>query len=188
MHLTHPTTAPSTPQSLDVSAPQSLDVSAPHRPVSRRGRKKHLTREVAAELVKCRMTEGKFDEEGVEFPRRTLEQFARDMKFEGVVGYMLHPAMLSRLFSGKLYPDLEVDGELVDWSAMPPSRGRGPATGETLARDGRTFREVVDALAAQVSRLASEVQYLREAHAQLRDAHEQLREQLRSTPAPGGAL
>ena len=155
--------------------------------MSRRGRRKHLTREVAAELVRSRLLEGTTDDDGIEWPKRTLAQFARDMKLEGVVRYTLHPAMLSRLFSGKLYPDLEIDGEKVDWSTMPPSRGRGPATGETLARDGRTFREVVDALAAQVSRLASEVQYLREAHAQLRDAHEQLRERLRSTPAPGGA-
>lgn len=160
------------------STSQSLEGSEPRR----RGRKKQISRELAVMLVRSRMLEGTFDDEGVETPRRTLAEFARVQQEEGVTRHRLHPVLLSRLFAGRIYPDLEVDGEKVNWEKMPPSKGRGPSTGRSeRTPDGRTFREALEALELSHVRLQGSVETLRIEVSRLKKTLEELR------PAPGGA-
>lgn len=154
--LAPPSPDVSEPTSISAPAAQSLEASEPVRPANRRGRRPQLTRELAVELVRNRMLEGTFDEEGIEFKRRTLEQFSRDMYRDGVTRRILHPVLLSRLFCGRMYPDLEIDGRPVDWSDMP-SAGRGPAKGTGLRDrrddDPRSFREIVQSFEVALKRL-----------------------------------
>lgn len=167
------------------SAPQSLNDSKPQR---RRGRKKQISRELAVDLVRHRRNEGTTDDDGIKTPRRTLEEFARAMVEYRLVSYELHPATLSRLFKGHLYPDLEIDGEPVEWAKLPPSKGRGPASGRgTVSPDGRTFREVVESLERQLERLRYEHNLLRLAVDELRAARASRAPQPEQAGQPGGA-
>lgn len=151
------------------STPQSLQASESSRPQAerRRGPAPQISRELAIELVRCRSSEGltiEDDDVGTYTKeRRTLEEFARDMVKEGVTPWPLHRALLSRLFTGRMYPDLEVDGKPVEWSKLPRRGRRGRKTssmGGELLSSGRTFRDALQSLERAVRALQGQVEAL----------------------------
>jgi len=126
----------------------------------RRGPRPMITRELAVDLVRARMLDGTVDPDGTRWPVRTLRQFALEQAEHGLMNRVPSTTRLSQLFSGRLFPDLEVDGEKVDWSSLPVA-GRGRMTGErSKARDGRTLLDHVESLNRRLDRLEARLEAL----------------------------
>lgn len=147
-------------------------------PGFRRGRmpaQRLITREAARDIVITRLSQGKYDDEGVLVPIQTLPDFARSCYENGATTRLVSRALMQQLLSGRLYPDLtDYEDKPIQWHLMPRC-GRGPArrgskaqspTGaETSEPKGEGSQsaemELIAALQNDVSRLTKELDDLR---------------------------
>ncbi len=122
------------------------------------------------------MLDGTFDADiGGVLPVRTLEQFSKEQREAGVLPKRVSPALLYQLFSGKMYPDLEVDGKPVDWSSLPRA-ARGQATGQRIPGTipGKTLHEQYRELKSWAENLQHTVRAQDEQLKSLRDEVKEL--------------
>lgn len=78
---------------------------------------KFLSRDQAAQICLWRIQQA---EDG-EVPG--LDQFARQLKYEGVVSRILSRDLLWKVLSGRYYPVLEWNGTPIDFSRIPLGKG-----------------------------------------------------------------
>lgn len=132
------------PRSAEPDKPAQAPRLKASEPV-RRGREsahRLITRENAEDIVRIRLSQGcHYDDGQWVLPLLTIPEMCRSASYEwGILSRPVSRSLMQKLLTGKLYPDLVVDGVPVNWAKMPRA-GRGPSRrGVRLAVDG-TGRE-----------------------------------------------
>lgn len=104
---------------------------------------KFLTRDQAAQICLWRIQQA---EDG-ELPG--LDEFARQLKYEGVVNRLLSRDVLWKVLSGRYYPSLDWNGEPINFSRIPLGKGSHSAA-DRRDVESHTVRKALRELAAEV--------------------------------------